>query len=97
MLLLASSAGRIGVLLAPPPSEDPDAAADETAANGTDAVQRTQKHSLEHTDDILCMAVSASGALIATGQAGAVPKIVVWSAATGRTLAVIQVNNAVHQ
>jgi WD40 repeat protein len=77
------------VLSTPPPEEGEPVNEDDTT---TTPVQRTQRHSVEHTDDVLCVAVSDDGALVATGQAGASPKIVVWSADTGVTLAVLQVS-----
>jgi WD40 repeat protein len=83
-------------VLSTPPAEEGEAASEDADVDKDSAtpVQRVQRHSVEHTDDVLCVAVSDDGALVATGQAGASPKIVVWSADTGVTLAVLQVSSA---
>jgi WD40 repeat protein len=82
-------------VLSTPPAEEGEAASEDADVDkdSTAPVQRVQRHSVEHTDDVLCVAVSDDGALVATGQAGASPKIVVWSADTGVTLAVLQVSS----
>jgi len=46
----------------------------------------TQTYNLDHTDDILCVAMHPSGRYVATGQMGRRPSIIVWDAATGQTV-----------
>ena len=49
----------------------------------------TQVHNVEHDDDILCLAVHPDGHLVATGEIGPKPKIVLWDATSGTTVRVI--------
>ena len=37
------------------------------------------RYNLDHTDDIVSLAIHPSGEMVATGELGAVPKIVVWN------------------
>ncbi len=37
------------------------------------------RYNLDHTDDIVCLAMHPGGEIIATGELGAIPKIVVWN------------------
>ena len=41
-------------------------------------------------DDILCLAIHPDGHLVATGEIGKKPKIVLWDASTGTTVKVIK-------
>lgn len=50
----------------------------------------TQIHNLEHTDDILCLAVHPAGHCVVTGEIGKSPKLVIWDANTGVTLKIIK-------
>ena len=45
-----------------------------------DKVEKLQHFNLDHTDTITCIAMHPTGKLVATGEAGRVPKIVVWRA-----------------
>jgi WD40 repeat protein len=62
-----------------------------TAAIGVVYNSRAHKqvHNLEHDDDIISIAVHPSEAIVATGETGKKPKLVVWSAQTGLTIKVI--------
>jgi microtubule-associated protein-like 6 len=37
------------------------------------------RYNLDHTDDVISLAIHPSGEFVATGEMGAVPKIVVWN------------------
>jgi microtubule-associated protein-like 6 len=50
----------------------------------------TQNHHIEHTDDIICCAVSPDGTKVATGQMGKSPSVIVWDAGSCATLAVLK-------
>ena len=73
------------------------------AAIRLDPVKWQQDFNLEHTDDVLCLAISPDRKLVATGQLGTKPSIIIWDAetcATKRVLrgfhrrAVLQVRNS---
>ena len=53
------------------------------------AVEHTQRYNLDHTEDIVSFAMHPAGNLIATGEAGSRPKIIVWDAQTQQTVAVL--------
>ncbi len=38
----------------------------------------TQRFNLDHTDDVICLAMHPGGDFVATGEMGAAPKIVIW-------------------
>jgi WD40 repeat protein len=48
----------------------------------------------EHSGEVTCLAVSHCGTLVATGQRSAKPVVLVWSAATGATVARLQGHHA---
>lgn len=50
----------------------------------------TQVHNTEHDDDILCLAIHPHGHIVATGEIGKKPKIVLWDASTGTTIRIIK-------
>lgn len=62
-----------------------------TAAVGVvyDSHEHRQTHCLEHDDDIVCLAAHPSDGVVASGETGKTPKLVLWSAETGATLRVI--------
>ena len=49
-----------------------------------------QNFNLRHTDDVICLALHPDGKLVATGEMGKKPKIVVWDSTTMETVAVIE-------
>jgi WD40 repeat protein/Ca2+-binding EF-hand superfamily protein len=49
----------------------------------------TQKFQLDHTDDVICIAMSPDGKYCATGQVGKRPVINVWDSSTGKTISSI--------
>lgn len=49
-----------------------------------------QVHNTEHDDDILCLDIHPEGHLVATGEIGKHPKIVLWDTSTGTTVKVIK-------
>jgi len=49
-----------------------------------------QVHNTEHDDDILCLDIHPDGHLVATGEIGKTPKIVLWDTSTGTTVKVIK-------
>merc|ERR1711871_371549 len=51
--------------------------------------QHTQRFNLEHTDDIMCLAMHPSGHTVATAECGKKPAIVVWDVFSGNTLLTI--------
>ena len=53
-------------------------------------LEKLQKFNLDHTDTVLAMAVHPTGKLIATGEAGRVPKVVVWDADTQQTVSTMR-------
>jgi len=55
-----------------------------------DKVKWTQKYNLEHTDDVISLAMSPCRKYAATGQMGKRPLIIVWDAQTGKTLSTIK-------
>jgi microtubule-associated protein-like 6 len=55
-----------------------------------DKAEKLQKFNLDHTDTVLAMAVHPTGKLIATGEAGRVPKVVVWDADTQQTVSTMR-------
>jgi echinoderm microtubule-associated protein-like 6 len=55
-----------------------------------DKVEKLQRFNVDHTDTILAMAVHPTGNLIATAEAGRVPKVVVWDAETQATVSTIR-------
>ena len=57
------------------------------------AVSRSQNIFKYHSDAIICMACSADGSLVATGQMGANPTVAVWDAKTCKTLFVLSEND----
>ena len=53
-----------------------------------------QNFYLEHSDDIICLAVNEHPKfknIVATGQIGAMPEVNIWNASTRETLSVIKV------
>jgi microtubule-associated protein-like 6 len=50
----------------------------------------TQRYNLEHTDDIICLAMHPGGQFVATGQVGKRPLITVWDATTGETVQILK-------
>jgi microtubule-associated protein-like 6 len=52
--------------------------------------QWVQKHNLDHTDDIISLAMSRCGKYCATGQMGKRPLIIVWDSSTGETISTIK-------
>jgi echinoderm microtubule-associated protein-like 6 len=65
---------------------DPTAA---TASTATVAVK--QAHYLGHTREVLCLAAHPSKELVASGQAGAEPVVLVWAPATRATAARLRI------
>lgn len=59
-----------------------------------DCHNRTQRFFCEHDDDIMCIAVHPTQAVVATGQVASqrnkLPPIIVWDAATAKSLCVLQ-------
>jgi microtubule-associated protein-like 6 len=55
--------------------------------DGSSATQRFQE---EHTDDVVCLAVHPTEDIVATGQLGKKPLIVVWDASTQKSLVVLK-------
>jgi microtubule-associated protein-like 6 len=49
-----------------------------------------QRHYTFHTDEILCLAVHPDGDTIATGEAGSLPRIILWGAMSRRLIRVIR-------
>ena len=63
-------------------------------AAGAGVIYNTMDHkqyfNLDHTDNILCLAMHPDGSVAATGEAGKNPKIVVWDTTTMQTVATIK-------
>ena len=55
-----------------------------------DKKNHSQKHHVEHTDDIICLAVSPDGKQVATGQMGKRPCVLVWDAGSCTTLSCLK-------
>jgi microtubule-associated protein-like 6 len=53
-------------------------------------MDHNQKFNLDHTDDIVSLAMHPDGHIVATGELGRRPKIILWDAATMKTIAVIK-------
>eukprot|EP00953_Heterococcus_sp_UTEX-ZZ885_P001400 1271-Heterococcus_DN1.PRE.1 len=60
----------------------------------SDVVTGGQTLQGEHSGEVTCLAVSHCGTLVATGQRSAKPIVLVWSAATGATVARLQGHHA---
>jgi len=54
------------------------------------SIDHKQRYNLDHTDDIVSFAMHPEGNLIATGEAGERPKIVVWDVETMKAVCTIQ-------
>ncbi|CAM9463991.1 unnamed protein product, partial [Phaeothamnion confervicola] len=48
-----------------------------------------QSFNFDHADDVTCLAMHPEGEVVATGEVGTVPKIVVWNAVTTATIAIL--------
>jgi hypothetical protein len=68
------------------------AKAPATASNAAAAAPAVkQAHYLGHTREVMCLAPHPSKELVATGQAGAEPVVLVWSPATRATAARLRI------
>ncbi|CAM9920159.1 unnamed protein product, partial [Discosporangium mesarthrocarpum] len=52
--------------------------------------EHRQRFNLDHTDDVVSLALHPSGRIAATGEVGTNPKIIIWDTASMKTLKVLR-------
>jgi microtubule-associated protein-like 6 len=55
-----------------------------------DKIEKTQRFHADHSDEVTCIALHPNGRIVATGERGRVPKVLVWDLATCQTICTLR-------